>query len=1261
VSTARGTLTVVGQAVGSIWGPVGAAVGGVIGGELGGLIDGPPEGPQLDDLSAPAIEFGAKVPWVEGCVWCEASPLWWSGLRESSNVQGGKGGDSGVRQYEYHADVLFRLANGANVVDWTRIEIDGQIVATRLASSSADSLANSAATERWSDVALLTGGPSQVPWPVYEAAVGADNASAYIGQCTIGFQNFWMRNGRTPSRVRVEVTTNCTTASVCLAGSPVAEDGWVAGAAQWTGSDWNPFIPAVLRNWTVGGNVATLGPFANYWWLNEGEHIQRTFRLDAESAYSGGCRYAEVHFPTENTSSSNDVGVLGVCDASDPNVYWGSTYDGFEIASGVKGSALSAASWSSDGDVVMLAYKDGKLWIGKNGAWSNGGDPSAGTGAVHTGIEVEMRIFLMYYPHIPEVQVELMTAEAQFTYPIPEGFGSWGAPFVATEVVTPQPEDLRDVLERMALRCRPLTLDELDFAAAAGMLVHGYKYVGSAAQAMQPLLTRHYLDLYCDDKLRLVQRGGAVEQSAAFAWSGAGGAERFAGLVRGNDTEVRKRTAITYINRLSDGEADTVNGERESFGVETETLRLPIAMARSEAQGVANAATWDKRVATHTATVHLGARHGLLLQPGSVMTVTDHQGRSYRVLVRRCVLDRWVWACDVRLDDPGVLVEAGIAVDDDLRVIEVAGTPEATLYLLDVPIVRDQDDAHGLYACVTCTGDSFGGARILASNDGTTYAEAATLTTRGIAGRCSTVLADLAAGAGTWTWDDASTLTVVLDEGAGGTLASATKAAIEADATLNVAWVGAHGRWECIRYASAELVDTRTYLLSGLLRGQQGTEHAIGTHEADDAFVKIQVAGLARLEAGAGDIGATRYFKAVPSGRSSAVVSAETVVYTAEGLKPYAPVDLSYDGATLSWNRRSRLAYPSPYTGQPMLGEASESYDVRLMDGVTEMSSATVSTPAWTVQAYANDFALEQPSQFVYEQGGLLHGVLETTSSFSYRQQTLAGAAVANAYLCSHAVFGVAHDGAAMYAACYNGPVSATVRRVDTSVPAVTHTNSYSPGDPQGVAFDGTDVWVSLFYDGTLRQLDKDDLTQLASHALNVGIGAMTHDSGSLWICDRATDEIVEWDIGTTTELQRFACVEQPLDVLVVGSLVFVAGAAECAVYDNTGAEQFRFDIEGAAAGRQLLARFDGKVAVGGPDERVILMDETTGEPVDQISVPGSYTVAGASSTHLLVAIGNPVTATQAFGEAVSLAGKVVEVYQNSAAIGRGHVAELEL
>ena len=66
---------------------------------------------------------------------------------------------------------------------------------------------------------------------------------------------------------------------------------------------------------------------------------------------------------------------------------------------------------------------------------------------------------------------------------------------------------------------------------------------------------------------------------------------------------------------------------------------------------------------------------------------------------------------------------------------------------------------------------------------------------------------------------------------------ASTKAAMRADRTINAAYLGAHTRWEIIRYRTATLATTDTYVLSGLLRGMRGTEEHIDSHVAGDTFV----------------------------------------------------------------------------------------------------------------------------------------------------------------------------------------------------------------------------------------------------------------------------------------------------------------------------------------------------------------------------------------------------------------------------------------
>lgn len=961
MSNARQALQITGMIVGSFFGPVGAAIGGAIGGEIGGYIDGPPEGPRLDDLSAPQVQYGGKVPrFYGGPKWFEVGTLWASEKREDSETVGGKGGDSGVEQFSYRCDFLLRVCESregtpCEVIAVTGVEVDGVLVWTALAAAGSEAIANSLQVEDWSDMAVMLGSETQAPWSVMEAAEGATNANAYRGYLTVGFSDFLLGNGGAPRRVRIQAITVGTQgdSDVFLlmnfengAGTTFVDESSRAYAPE----AQNVTIDAASARFGGGGarNNAVVSSNTGFdttvseAWTPEQDYtgeVRARINSDPDTVvrFVGIQRLgAELSFGIYDNASPDEKSFrLIVFDQTaygdtitppGPPAYPVEFGVDLDIALDWDGSTQTARG-IVNGVVVIEHTYSGTLpaWTLIDGAYSmftNSASLAEGTVEVD-GVRHTLRRRYSTNLSMPDAA------------PTDDGAGTW----------TPGTVDLRDILEYEATRCTPLALANLDFSAADGIPVECHVAIGTAAEAMQPLLTRFWFDLYSADKLYLVRRGGAVEQTIAHRWTGAGvggRSESFAGLVRSNDVEVARKKAITYADILKDGEADTRTGDREAVGADVDTLSMNLNMRPSEAQGLADTATADARVGGHTATVRLGARHGLLLQPGSVFTGVDHQGNSYRLLARRIVWNRWVWECEVRLDDPNVLQAAGVAVDVDQRALTVAAPPEATLYVLDIPLLRVQDDGPGEYVAVTQTG-RFRGVAILKSADDVTYTRVADVEQRATAGVCDSALGAFEG----WGWDNASVLTVTLDDGAGSTLSSATKTAIEASRSLNLAAVGAHGRWELVQFATATLITGSTYELRGILRNLFGTEWANADHAIGDSFVLLQANGLARVPGSVADLGQTRYYKAVPSGRSAGSITATSIECEEQALLPYAPVDVRNDAGTVRWNRRSRME--GAIGLDPPLGEASERYDAEQYSGVTlEDSEAGLTAANWT-------------------------------------------------------------------------------------------------------------------------------------------------------------------------------------------------------------------------------------------------------------------------------------------------------------------------
>lgn len=945
MSSGRQLLSVVGQAAGFYFGgPLGAAVGGIIGGEVGGLIDGPPEGPRLDDLSAPQVEYGGKIPrFYGGPKWFEVGVLWASEKREDSETVGGKGGDSGVEQFSYRCDFLFRVCESregtpCEVIAVTGVEVDGVLVWTALADATSESLAASEEQDDWSEMDVLLGHEDQAPWSVMEAAEGADNANAYRGYLTVGFTDFLLGNNGAPRRVRIQAITagsqengdvrllllgdgsNGSTTFVDSSdyANTVNQDGGAVNSTtgSWSGSGsmYSPDVSSAVTATSTTNLGFGTGDFNIEAAVQPGE---QTARFPTAVSF-GGSTDAHIEFQYDNEDYPDQwVAYL----------YTGVTINNVVVLGGASGLY----------DHITADRRSGVLYLGINGTIIESMPHTTDYGSSGTLAVFNVNNLATGINGFIGRAEARITARSRYAanYVVPSSFTNEDGPW------TPATVDLRDILEYEATRCTPLTAANIDFSAAEGIPVECHVCIGSAAEAMQPLLTRFWFDLYSSDKLYLVRRGGSVEQTIAHRWTGAGiggRSDSFAGLIRSNDVEVAKKKAITYADVLKDGETDTRTGDRESAGTDVDTLPMNLNMRPSEAQGLADTATADARVAGHTATVRLGARHGLPLQPGSVVNLIDHHGNTYRCLVRRIVWNRWVWECEVRLDDPNVLQAAGIAVDVDQRALTVAPPPEATIYVLDIPLLRPQDDGPGEYVAVTQTG-RFRGVAILKSSDDVTYTRVADVESRATAGVCDS---ELPAFDG-WGWDNSSVLTVTLDDG--GTLSSATKSAIEGSRSLNLAAVGVHGRWELIQFSTATLLTGTTYELRGLLRNLLGTEWANADHEAGDSFVLINSA-LVRVPGAVSDLGQTRYYKAVPSGRSAGSVAPTSIECEEQCLLPYAPTDVRNDAGTVRWNRRSRLE--GAIGLDPPLGEASERYDAELYDGVTLEDSDTVTSPEWT-------------------------------------------------------------------------------------------------------------------------------------------------------------------------------------------------------------------------------------------------------------------------------------------------------------------------
>ena len=470
--------------------------------------------------------------------------------------------------------------------------------------------------------------------------------------------------------------------------------------------------------------------------------------------------------------------------------------------------------------------------------------------------------------------------------------------------------------------------------------------------ALEVLQKSWFFECSATDKLTLRPRAVAPVVRIPFVDLGfgndSGGAEEPLALKIGNDLEQPAQLALTYANMAADYNADTQFSDRLVTGqASTETLQVPLGMLPAEAKAVVDALLFDMAASMHSTTLSVPLRYAYL-EPGDVIEAVALDGRVLRLRITTRKDQQMFLELECVLDDVGALESAAITDEGYVSVSEPTRVPGTVWEAMDIPILRDADNASGFYLAaapesINYATDQWRGAVATASWDGVDYMHLQTLLDAAVLGHSTTVLPAWAGGA---VFDEASTLTVRV----WGQLASSTRDAMLLDDTVNALLVGV----EIVRFRYAELLDSDvpanvyTYRLSSLLRGQRGTEWAMAGHVANERCVLLNTR-LRRQATQPNEVNIPVQLKVLTSGKLLSSVEPRTFTDTSVALKPFSPAGLrglvDAQGVHLSWQRRTRLAYR--YGGlSPVvpLGEATESYRVQVWQGGVLLRTAMTST-----------------------------------------------------------------------------------------------------------------------------------------------------------------------------------------------------------------------------------------------------------------------------------------------------------------------------
>lgn len=503
-------------------------------------------------------------------------------------------------------------------------------------------------------------------------------------------------------------------------------------------------------------------------------------------------------------------------------------------------------------------------------------------------------------------------------------------------VFEPQSADVETFIESQNLRAG-LTSDQIDVGDVHdsfwGMTL---KSPASARSNITPVMTYSAIGVVEEDGvLRYFHREDKTSvatiayEELGFAEDGSEPGDPFP-LVRSNAQEMPRSITVTYNDPNFDYQVSTVKAMRYAVDtVSDEAVSLDMAMNGDRAATIARRILFERWLTQVTRSCAVSRKYAYL-SAGDVITVLSADD----------TYGDWMIS---KITDTGARIEIEcFPADSDLLIQVVPGPssyraqqiePLATPTLavpLDTAIMRDADSNAGLYFALAGYGPNYpGGELFTGPNEGA-------LVSRGqVENETQIGVAETALGA--WSnnvVDETNLLTVNVGHHS---LSSITRDVL-LTGTENVAAIGAPGRWEIIKFQRASDLGGGHYLLSGLLRGMRGTEFACSQHQIGDQFVVMGVPGMLRPNLDAGTIGQEQLFRAITLGRSFNSMASLGFTNTAEGLKPFSPVNLrksfSSTDIVLTWSRRTRLT-ENAFAGVLPLGETSERYDVTIYSDST--------------------------------------------------------------------------------------------------------------------------------------------------------------------------------------------------------------------------------------------------------------------------------------------------------------------------------------
>jgi GTA TIM-barrel-like domain/Putative phage tail protein len=512
--------------------------------------------------------------------------------------------------------------------------------------------------------------------------------------------------------------------------------------------------------------------------------------------------------------------------------------------------------------------------------------------------------------------------------------------------------------EVVAEICARADMREIDVTGLHGA-VTGYavEAVETARQSLQPLMLAYGFDSFAlDGKLAFANRNGRVVAEVSPEGCAVVGKEPVVALTRAPAAETAARVTVGFVR----ADMDYVPGAVEAVApdqAEPNAAQTAVSIVFSEGEARAVAERWlsEGRVARDGAAFALPPS-SLAVTAGDIVALGADLYRVDRVEEAG---HRAISA--VRIE-PGIYAAPIFEAPVNRAPVIAAPTP-VNVEFLDLPLLTGDEVPHTPHVAVARTPWA-GPVAVYSANADFGYALNCQLLRPAVFGETLEALPRATPG----LWMRVSLRVRI----ASGSLQSRSEADVLNGANA-AALRGGTGDWEVIQFRDAVLVAPREYELTGLLRGQAGTDGVMpDVWPAGTDFVLLD--GSARqVSMPASARGLERHYRVGPAVRAYDDPSYVHVVeaFAGVGLRPYRPthfraVRRADGGIALMWTRRTRIDGDSWQGSEVPLGEEREAYLVRVLGGGSLLREVSVGVPQHVYTA-AEQVADGAPAALVFE------------------------------------------------------------------------------------------------------------------------------------------------------------------------------------------------------------------------------------------------------------------------------------------------------